>query len=38
MEELLEDYPDLEKEDILACFVFAAKLVSVRSIHKVKAA
>ena len=38
MEEILEDYPDLERDDILACFVFAAKLVSVRSIHKVKAA
>jgi len=38
MEEILEDYPDLEKEDILACFVFASKLISVNSIMKVKAA
>ena len=37
-EEILEDYPDLELKDILACFVFASKLVSVNSIHKVKAA
>ncbi len=37
-DEILEDYPDLEKEDILACFVFASKLVNVNSIMKVKAA
>ncbi len=37
-EELLEDYPDLEKEDIRACLVFAARLMSVKSVHKVKAA
>ena len=38
IEEILEDYPDLERADILACFVFASKLVSVNSIMKVKAA
>ena len=37
-EEILEDYPDLEKEDISACLQFAAKLVRVKSIHKVIAA
>jgi len=37
-EEILEDYPDLEQEDIYACFVFAAKLVNVQSITKIKAA
>jgi uncharacterized protein (DUF433 family) len=26
IEELLADYPDLEKEDILACIDYAAKL------------
>ncbi|MBK9335847.1 MAG: DUF433 domain-containing protein [Lewinellaceae bacterium] len=36
--ELLEDYPDLEREDIRACLVFAAKLTQVKSIHKVLAA
>jgi uncharacterized protein (DUF433 family) len=36
--EILEDYPDLELEDIQACLVFAAKLVAVGSIMKVKAA
>ena len=37
-DELLEDYPDLEREDIRACLVFAAKLTQVKSIHKVLAA
>ena len=34
-EELLEDYPDLEKEDIRACLLFATRLFHVKSIHKV---
>ena len=33
-EEILEDYEDLEKEDILACLQYAAKLTQVKSIHK----
>lgn len=37
-EEILEDYPDLEKEDIQACLQFASKLVQVKSIYKIKAA
>jgi len=37
-DELLEDYPDLEREDIRACLAFAAKLTQVKSIHKVLAA
>lgn len=37
-EEILEDYEDLEAEDILACLQFAAKLIEVKSISKVKAA
>lgn len=37
-EEILADYPDLEEEDLLACLVFATKLVQVKSIHKVFAA
>ena len=37
-DELLEDYPDLESADISACLAFAAKLVQVKSIHKVLAA
>jgi len=37
-QELLEDYPDLEEDDIRACLAFAAKLLSVKSILDVKAA
>ena len=33
-EELLTDYPDLEKEDFLACIEYAAKLTQVGSIYK----
>ncbi len=32
-DELFEDYPDLEKEDFLACLEYAAKLSSVKNIH-----
>lgn len=34
IEELLKDYPDLVKEDFLACLNYAAKLVQVKSIHQ----
>ncbi len=37
-QEILEDYSDLEMKDIQACLVFAAKLATVSSIMKVKAA
>ncbi|MCB1144859.1 MAG: DUF433 domain-containing protein [Leptospiraceae bacterium] len=37
-EEILEDYPDLEKEDLKACLYFASVLVKVKSIHKIIAA
>lgn len=37
-EEILEDYEDLEAEDIFACLMFASKLAEVKSIHKVYAA
>lgn len=33
IEELLEDYPDLEKEDFLACLEYAARLTRVKSIY-----
>ncbi len=33
-EELIEDYPDLEKEDFLACLEYAAKLTQVKSIYR----
>jgi len=35
IEELLGDYPDLEKEDFLACLEYAAKLIHIKSIHKI---
>jgi uncharacterized protein (DUF433 family) len=35
IEELLQDYPDLEKEDFLACLEYASKLIHVKSIHRI---
>jgi len=35
IDELLEDYPDLEREDFLACLDYASKLAHVKSIHKI---
>jgi uncharacterized protein (DUF433 family) len=32
IEELLEDYPDLEREDFLACLNYASKLASSKSV------
>ena len=32
--EILEDYPDLEKEDLLACLEYAARLTRLNSIYK----
>jgi uncharacterized protein (DUF433 family) len=37
-DEVLGDYPDLEREDLQACLLFARKLVKVNSIHQVLAA
>ena len=36
--EILEDYEDLENEDILACLLFASKLAEVKSIRMTVAA
>ncbi len=33
-DEILADYPDLQKEDLQACLLFARKLVKVNSIHQ----
>jgi len=30
--EILTDYPDLEKEDLLACIAFAAKVTSFKTV------
>ena len=32
--EILEDYEDLEEEDILSALLFAARLSQVKSVHK----
>ena len=36
--DILNDYPDLETEDIKACLMFASELVKVNSIQKIVAA
>lgn len=38
IDEILEDYEDLEKDDIMAVFAYASKLSQVKSIYKVDAA
>lgn len=35
IEELLQDYPDLEKEDFLACIEYAAKLSQIKSVYRI---
>jgi uncharacterized protein (DUF433 family) len=35
IEEILEDYDDLERDDILAALLFAARLSQVKSIYKI---
>lgn len=35
IEELLADYPDLTKDDFLACIAYAAKLAHVKSIYRI---
>ena len=37
-EEILEDYPNLQEDDLKAYLIFASRLVKVNSIHKVIAA
>lgn len=37
-DEILEDYEDLEKEDIMACLIYASKLTEVKSIYKLDVA
>jgi uncharacterized protein (DUF433 family) len=33
--EILEDYPDLQKEDILACLEYASRLTHINSIYRI---
>ena len=35
IDEILEDYEDLEKDDILAVLSYASKLTEIKSIHKI---
>jgi len=35
IEEILSDYPDLEKEDLLACIDYAAKLTQIKGILRI---
>ncbi len=35
IQELVVDYPDLEREDFLACLAYASKLVQLKSIHNI---
>ena len=37
-DELLDDYPDLEREDLQACLQFASRLTRVNSITRLLAA
>ena len=37
-DEILEDYEDLEKEDIMAVLMYASKLTEVKSISKLDVA
>ena len=34
IENLLADYPDLEKEDFMACVQYAARLTQLKSIYR----
>jgi len=36
-EEILDDYPALESDDIQACLIFATRMVKVKSFHKIVA-
>nr|MBP6448180.1 DUF433 domain-containing protein [Saprospiraceae bacterium] len=36
-QEILDDFPDLEEEDLKACLLFAAKLSTVKSITQLVA-
>jgi len=38
IDEILEDYEDLTKDDILACLAYATKLTKVKYIHSMVAA
>jgi uncharacterized protein (DUF433 family) len=35
IDELLQDYPDLEREDLLACINYAARLIQIKSVYRI---
>lgn len=35
IEELINDYPDLEKQDFLACIEYASKLIEIKSVYRI---
>jgi len=35
IEELINDYPDLEKEDFLACIEYASRLIEIKSVYRI---
>jgi uncharacterized protein (DUF433 family) len=35
--DIIEDYPAIQEEDIMACLAFASRLAKVKSIHKIVA-
>lgn len=35
IDEILIDYPNLAKEDLLACINYASRLLNVKSIHRI---
>ena len=37
-DELIKDYPDLEREDFQACLLFGGKLMKVNSVNQIIAA
>ena len=36
-DEIIDDYPAIEYEDIQACLLFASRIVKIKSIHKLGA-
>ncbi len=36
-DEILEDYPSLEHDDISACLLYASMLANVKSVYKLRA-
>ena len=36
-DEIIEDYPALQEDDIKACLAYASRLTKVKSIHKIGA-